>query len=167
MTSSYVSHHDDCGTVACHAGWYAMAKMKDLENVKFLHDSSMNNRFLLYKEDELITFDDGIHLMARDMGFEEGWELREWAEYNPEIWGNDYGYAMFSCDGEKAFGYSEFSTAGVIKGIDENEDILDLEKIVSHWRNVADRLEKIELEHVRETFSVTDVRVVENELVEG
>lgn len=64
-----------CGTVHCHAGWYAIA----------VCDTSKN-----------LDFFDGIQELAKDLGFENGLKLKLWGASNPKIWGNKNARDMFS-----------------------------------------------------------------------
>lgn len=66
-----------CGTTHCHGGWYAVAsKLHEKKEVCFLH---------------------GAAQMAKDLGFDNLFELQDWAKKNHEIWGNKNGGDMF-CD---------------------------------------------------------------------
>jgi hypothetical protein len=66
---------NECGTVHCVAGWYAIATG--------LHEK---------KEKDRVDFMDGISKMERDLGFQF---IENWAMDNPKIWGNQYGKLMF------------------------------------------------------------------------
>jgi len=95
-----------CGTTACHAGWFAVANNK----------SCRESYGFGYAADE----------MAQFLGFVRHCVLQDWAEENPNIWGNLYGrYIFSSC---KAFGVIREPT---------------LEEIGTHWLQVADRAEEI------------------------
>lgn len=104
-----------CGTPACHAGWYA----------------AFNPNMVM---DRKGSYCEGVRALNNDLGFKSntessGHSLREWAWHNPELWGNVYGYCMFSSN--SAFGR-----------ISENltDDILTLVDIAKHWQGVANRL---------------------------
>jgi hypothetical protein len=72
-----------CGTVHCLGGWYAIAALNPGK--------------------ERLSFTDGADKMAEDIGFDDKEELEKWAHENGDIWGNEYGYYMFS--GGSAFDY--------------------------------------------------------------
>lgn len=101
MLEGVVKH--TCGTPMCHAAWFVALdkKMKD--------------------------YNDGARKMAKTLGFDNDTMLMKWAFENPEIWGNEFGNAMF-CDPE-AF--------GVTRKID-----LTMSKIIRHWKGVQKRLPK-------------------------
>ena len=115
--ASSLGNAHKCGTTHCHAGWYLLACEWDGVS-DYLKGSG-------------VSFEVGAHRMMRDTGMRpEGLVgslsggLVEWAEDNPEIWGNPWGEDMFFC--ERAFGCTK--------------DNITLEKIVDHWRGVAARL---------------------------
>ncbi len=86
----------------CHAGWYGIG-----------------NRL----QDDY--FCPGATLMAEHLGMEKAKDICNWAENNPDIWGNNFGGALFSdC---KAFG--------------ENGSFMYLESIINHWKGVKERLQ--------------------------
>lgn len=65
-----------CGTIACHAGWFAVANGKDW--------------------DPDYSFSDAANEMAQFLGFGNRDGLESWAKNNPALWGNDFGDVMFS-----------------------------------------------------------------------
>lgn len=67
-----------CGTVACHAGWYALSR----------HLEGRTHR------KAGCTYYGGAILLRSDLGLGE-WPDK-WANRNPDIWGNDRGSYMFS-----------------------------------------------------------------------
>jgi hypothetical protein len=91
-----------CGTPMCHGGWYAVAS--DVEVGDF----------------ETVDYSHGAQAMANALGFNHTFELREWAEVYPILWGNDYGYDMFCCN-------SAFNNAKTLRGV------------VNHWIGVHNR----------------------------
>ncbi len=99
---------NQCGTVACHAGWYAVARGLNL-TVDYNFQSSSDD-------------------MAKYLGLEGGYELRQWANANNKLWGNRDGYFLFSSS--DAFGVDSLSYKP-----------LTLDKIGNHWLAVADRIE--------------------------
>lgn len=101
-----------CGTVACHAGWFAVARGLSRKNLRFFND-------------EPYEFADSADEMAQFLGFVGRYSLREWAARCPQLWGNTHGEAMF-------YVYSAF-------GVPESK--LTLKTIGIHWLEVADRVE--------------------------
>jgi len=74
-----------CGTVHCVGGWYIAYEYMVTKTPT--------------PKTEYIGFGDGVKIMAKDLGFGEGDyddRLQSWAKDNPEIWGNSFGYNMFS-----------------------------------------------------------------------
>jgi hypothetical protein len=110
-----------CGTTHCHAGWYAVAH---IEEVRELIRSTYGKR-------TRISFVDGVLLMESHLGIEKGRSISSWADHNPELWGNDSGQTMFS----RA---SAFTSPSRPKGARNLQDIID------HWTEVAERLEALE-----------------------
>jgi len=100
-----------CGTPHCHAGWYVAGSRVD------------------YDGDQ--DYEGGSLKIATDLGFEDEHKLMNWADKNPEIWGNKDGGEMFS--GSGAFG-PEF----------EDDEKLTLEIIGNYWIDVANALEFLE-----------------------
>ena len=90
-----------CGTPACHAGW-ALVYAKESEN---------------YSDGEKMI---NTHLKVC---------TRLWANSNPEIWGNYFGFTMFVSN--KAFNKKD-------------DEILTVNNIAQHWRKVGQRLEALE-----------------------
>ena len=119
-----------CGTVACHAGWFAVANNK-------------SRAFRVTAPDgKYYGFNDAADEMARFLGFQGQICLLDWASGNPELWGNKNGGVMFSSD--SAFGKST------------SKNVISLKEISNHWRKVAERLEKIERQydnHVKDTVA--------------
>ena len=66
----------ECGTVHCVGGWYAVATCDLTE--------------------QYITYAQGADHMAEDLGFDCFHSVSCWARDNPQIWGNQHGYVMFS-----------------------------------------------------------------------
>ncbi len=76
MRECRVNEDHKCGTVHCHAGWWAIGRM----NLK-----------------ESLSYSDGSSDMAKYLGFGNYVdELENWAQDNPKIWGNTEGVHMFS-----------------------------------------------------------------------
>lgn len=69
-----------CGTIACHAGWFAISRGKNKED----------NEYKPY-----YGFKDSANDMAKFLGFEHKGDLELYFKENPELWGNLYGYTMF------------------------------------------------------------------------
>lgn len=70
-----------CGTVHCVGGWYAVA--------------------VLDTTGPEVDYNDGANALAAHLGFQDRYLLEQWAEQNPEIWG-EYGKCMFY--GVEAYG---------------------------------------------------------------
>lgn len=104
----YESHY--CGTVHCCAGWYYVGKHWD-GGSRYLQEGSHQ-----------ITYGMGNCEMAEDLGFENPYELRRWADKNPQIWGNRHGEYLFE-DGE-AYGW-------------EDTHVGSLSAIRDHWMGVG------------------------------
>lgn len=79
-----------------------------------------------------IDFRTGGDQMAMDLGFSDINALQRWAMNNRDVWGNDYGHNIFSH--KRAFTNPTCRPDGA-----ENVD-----EILAHWGEVADRLEKLE-----------------------
>ena len=103
-----------CGTIHCHAGWYAIAKN--------LH------------EKREVSFTHGAIQMSIDLGHKGDMDssLINWADKNPEIWGNNDGDGMFST--RRAFSHPTKRPEGA-----EN-----LQHIIDHWTEVYERVLAIE-----------------------
>lgn len=101
---------EDCGTPGCHAGWAYIALAG------------------FPPQDGQTNYLDGAELLAEHLGFYDYDELEEWAEDNPDLWGNENGDCMFSHS--EAFGEvcSEFPA----------------QVLVDHWRAVGERLRERE-----------------------
>ncbi len=102
---------NECGTLACHGGWACVIfdlKTPDLQ----------------YKRYEC-----GAEELAKFLGFKSMTHYMEWAEANPEIWGNYFGFEMFQEEGYKSFGFD-----------DEDSHLCKLEDIGKHYIYVAKRL---------------------------
>ena len=84
-----------CGTIGCHAGWATKLLAKVPANN---FHGIPNNHYSL-----------GIKVISRIMGFDsrhlrEGITFSVWAQYNPNLWGNEFGGLMFTGNGGMAFG---------------------------------------------------------------
>ena len=123
---------NDCGTIACHAGHYALAKLRNRADCQFDSESGGFRR-----GGENVSHIHGSQMISYDLGF-LGYrtELLRWASENPELWGNRYGRYMFA--GACAF-----------TGLDADEDLWTNKKIsfadiVNHWRGVYQRVKASE-----------------------
>ena len=117
----------DCGTVACHAGWYLFGKRLDAGNevrLMYSHDGDCWNC-----EGTELEFQDGAMELAQDLGFPTYGNMVVWAGDHPDLWGNDEGRTM--CRDNIAFGR---------KRVEE----VTLSDIADHWHAVADRIEALE-----------------------
>jgi len=117
MSEGSIDEKNQCGTISCHGGWYAIACLKECEE-KF---PEVTPRF--------IDFVEGANLMAMHMGFEHSDALEDWAASSPKVWGNEDGHSMFSACGVMAF----FSPT-------RPDGANTLADIVEHWKEVQDRL---------------------------
>jgi hypothetical protein len=86
-----------CGTIHCHAGWYAIAACDISKPLMFVH---------------------GSHQLAQDLGFAHHLHLRLWARDNPEIWGNEHGTQMF-------IDKQAFESESRLEGAQNLQDIID------------------------------------------
>ena len=102
------AYQGSCGSPACHAGWFNVA---------------------LGLGEVISNYMYGADRMAAYLGFANGEHLQYWAENNPKLWGNHFGYSMFSSS--LAFGKLMFSN---------DTDLLTVKDIGNHWLKVADRL---------------------------
>ena len=98
----------------CVAGWYAIA-VKD-KNKKITMAIAKKN----------CIFWDGAKAMAEDLGFNFVDELKDWAKENADIWGNKYGFEMFSTS----------------RAYNKKYKKLDFSHIIEHWKSIKDKLEK-------------------------
>lgn len=105
---------NECGTVACHGGYAALA----LGLGAGVHTSNYDK----------LHFHKGAHALAEYLGFESVDDIEDWADYNPDIWGTESGRDMFDAYGWYAF--------------DMDSD-MKLKDIVSHYLSVAKRLMEI------------------------
>ena len=150
-----------CGTTACHAGYYILARYHELEAADDPRkdDFSFSSRGAVeYTGGELVvqkgdepkrlqcSFLWGADWMASDLGFSDEpqtipeahfgpsrleEDLTHWAVAHPELWGNPNGDAMFC--GDEAFGWSERTKPRPV-----------LQDIIDHWRGVAERVRERE-----------------------
>ena len=123
-----------CGTIACHGGLYELEhalRNGDKYVFNLNKEDDLQRSYLSEKNEEgtmiPLNFKNGADRIARDLGFTSRRELEKWATSNPERWGNKYGGSLF-CD-ENAF--------------NEKETTILLTTIVTWWRNVADRIERL------------------------
>ena len=122
-----VTNHG-CGTVACHAGWYALAcSIADDTGYWERSDSAPVDR-LCADDGTNFGFTKGMYLLTRDLKFNSARELEHWADRNPHLWGNRDGDTMFA--------------SRVAFGIELGETIT-VQNIVDHWLKVADRIEAL------------------------
>lgn len=111
-----------CGTIHCHAGWYAVERYD----------------WRLYKKHDRVSFWHGIKLMCDDMGlFPEKTDylsyyagnspLCKWVKANPELWGSECGEIFASA---MAFYHP----------IKRQNGAENLQHIIDHWTEVYDRV---------------------------
>ena len=123
-----------CGTIACHAGFYEFEFcLRNTSRIIFpdFTKKDVDFPFLRRTNDEnneaAVLWHEGAKRLARDLEFTSKKELESWAEAHPTLWGNRNGESMFK--NGMAFG--------------SDTDIVSLQRIVTHWRNVANRIEKL------------------------
>lgn len=107
-----------CGTSACHAGWFGYF---------YEHQPSSSNHSEDFSKN---YFGNYTHKIAQLLGFERSYELKTWARFNSQIWGNGFGSEMFGSD----FAFLENSF----------QEKVTLETIANHWQGVSDRLRVIQ-----------------------
>ena len=105
-----------CGAPACHAGWFGMYFDNHNDSIPYMSSSAKN-------------FDHYAKEMAAILGFLGDLGLIAWAGYNPHLWGNAHGSAMFC--------------SRIAFGIPVGGNIT-LKHIYEHWYGVADRLRKLQ-----------------------
>lgn len=132
MSEMNVVDNGSCGTVACHAGWYLLAKR--IAKERFYYRSG-------YHKDEFLK---GIVAINNDLGFPKintsgnnmyDTPLLKWADDNEVIWGSRYGGAMFNSRGNMAF-----------KTESRPDGVTNLRHIIDHWTEVGERLLALENE---------------------
>ena len=135
MAESDITTAPGCGTVCCHGGLFAFAWYEARPGYKFVEPSyykHFGDDTQVFAEVDRhgmdkVTFEDGASLMAAFIDFPGHKSLGLWAEGNPHIWGNEHGALMF----QSAFAFSE------------KNDTITVQKIIDHWRAVADRIETL------------------------
>ena len=130
----------ECGTCACHAGWYALATTEHEWDGSYAHFKDEKGGWA-----PAITYGYGADRMAEAAGYESRYKLEEWAHENPEMWGNGYGGGMFS--DSRAFGYFEYDEGGDEEGGGRPEGdgtpqsaSFHIGAIADHWEGVYERL---------------------------
>lgn len=98
MKEAAVNIDRTCGTIHCHAGWFAVGAC-DVEN-------------------SYINFWNGRLKMEEYLKFEDG-KLLKWAVKNPKLWGNKFGGGIYS--GKEAF----INPVRRPKGANNLQDIVD------------------------------------------
>ena len=131
-----------CGTVACHAGWYAyhanrrnVTWQSSRDRRAYTATAPRSNERTSETYNQPVTFTEGAERMAQDLGFGGEEPVRDMLLFlrnNPDIWGNPYGGTMFAS--RTAF-------------MDEDgiPPRLDLSHLAKHWRGVADRIGTVEV----------------------
>lgn len=122
-----------CGTVHCHGGWFGVALK--------LH---------LHGE---VSFTDGADEMGEMLGFAGMWPLNDWVKNNPKIWGVFIGDDhIFSASAAKFFHHPTKRPNGA----------KNLQHIIDHWTEVAERLEVLENQ-----VAISDPPITAEELIES
>ena len=126
----YEHRGNPCGTVACFGGWYAYASeceagdpKTEVNHQRFPYNKMLSVRLAF----EQNAYRAGRFLFARDISMSYA-DVRLWAYFNPDLWGNKNGGDMFG------------HRLAYIK----EDRRLRLEDITAHWRGVADRIEAFE-----------------------
>lgn len=121
----------ECGTTACHGGWYALAVIAEMTDapVEWIPAPGLGFRQMALASrrpgaEGCISWKSGAIQLALDLGFADIEELLWWARKYPSLWGNDWGFEMFI--DVRAFGRRR-----TIRGV------------IAHWREVAERLEAL------------------------
>ena len=120
MTSVHIPYDKHkCGTPACFAGWFRIGIQT----------------FLNKKEPAFFSYSAYASRMAKFIFPEQNWnkhDLCNWANQNPEIWGNISGSFMFS----------------VADAFNTTDEEINLEKIATHLKKVGQRLWEIERKEI-------------------
>ena len=144
---------EGCGTVACHAGHYAAAYITDPREAlgaraRWRADGlgSLNDTLFDARRGEPFSFECGIRLMMRDLGFHSPLDLTVWADSHPEIWGNAFGGLMFctsesNVGGDLAFAKDDETAADWCWRHKHGDPVaLTLADVIAQWERVRDRL---------------------------
>ena len=99
---NYNFKKDTCDAPHCLAGWFTIA-IKNRRSVQ----SALTARYCSYSY--------GAEIMANRLGFRNDDDLKHWCHNNPEIWGNDYGNALFSA----TYAYNHKGFSGIVKHFEE------------------------------------------------
>lgn len=116
-----------CQTVACHAGHYMLACVLEPawkadsvpHNERWDHEACRVLDELLVPEGtpsqwpgqpDTVSWMDGSHRMAQDLGFNDAGDLCTWAYAFDKVWGCPDGNRMFSPEGLTAFGIHDTYT---------------------------------------------------------
>ena len=136
-----------CGTVACHAGYYALKYFNEQKMFWGKAKGLQEYKQFLFNDSALsVTFREGMELMAKDLGFSSSDQLTSWAYKYPEIWGNRWGGYMFGPSGRLSFGIERYSMTH-----------LNMDRIATHWELVEQNMKKfIEEANSNETETNTD-----------
>jgi hypothetical protein len=108
-----------CGTPGCHAGLISIVA-KDLPELQDIY----NDDYRIY--DNRYEYDIWADALTVFLGFAKGRGLEDWAECNPEIWGNENGFVMFSS--RSAF-------------TNDPDKQLNHRDIINHWKQVLKNIE--------------------------
>lgn len=129
MLETHVLRKGACGTVACHAGWYMVAKGEEAGTLGEWREGEVSGVYLKDRDPER-GWHVGAEEMARDLGFECLPELPGWAHAHPHLWGNAWGEKMFN----NACAFTGEGDPEVPGGT------LSLRDVAEHWRAVARRV---------------------------
>lgn len=144
MASTRVNVEHTCGTVHCHAGWYAIGASVAVRE----------NRALMIYTGGAIMMAEDLEILNRDLPVYNNYRsdfmpplgytsVPMWAEKNPELWGNVQGTHMF---GYRSAFWSEKRPLGA----------LSLQDIIDHWKEVYERIKaQEEAERATEYLDIT------------
>ena len=131
MDSTTIRRTAECGTCACHVGWFAYAQMEDSVPGTWVDCGNSGERYA-HHNGAFVSFDEGANCMATIAGFVDTGTmtlaevLEQWAANNPDIWGNEHGGSMF---------HHVCAFVPDYIGYD-----ISLQTVADHWRGVYERL---------------------------
>lgn len=141
---TYEREGHECGTVACVAGHYLLARRKDNFTAAKANDLSdlppwcsargvKNLRVYVDADHERVFWGAGTYILADDLGFTDPGDMERWARENPDLWGAPVSSDMFMT--QRAWGLKPELQS-------RPEEMMTLEHVIAHLRGVADRLEE-------------------------
>ena len=131
MDTATVSEEPGCGTVACMAGHYLLAKLKKTDRYLADPESYMQEKVKLYRytdSGERLEFEDGASWLATNLGFDDEEDLEMFMYNNDDLWGNEYGRLLFA-------------EPAAYEDVSRNEP-LTLHHIATKFEQIAERIDK-------------------------